>query len=318
MMIRAYGRVRTTRIRRRRGGRWFGGVLLLGSAAVEVAAAPTYAEVAAIFNVHCVICHSGPQAALGLRLDDMAGILQGSQRGPVVRSGDPHNSELLRRVRGISQPRMPMTGPPFLSDAEVKLLEEWIAAGLPAAVATPQPAEASATTSPPASGSVSFAQVAPILARRCAKCHTDQGLMGPAPEGYRLTSYEAVVSASDRLRVVPGSPDASELVRRIRGQAAPRMPFDGPPYLAESEIALIEAWVEQGARDTAGRPRALPVNAPVRLHGVLEPGWHLDGLPLRLDGAIRLKKAPCPGDYVEVRGRVAADGTVLAERIRPR
>ena len=36
--------------------------------------------------------------------------------------------------------------------------------------------------------------------------------------------------------MVPGKPEASELVRRIRGQAHPRMPFDGPPYLSDDEI----------------------------------------------------------------------------------
>jgi hypothetical protein len=56
--------------------------------------------------------------------------------------------------------------------------------------------------------------------------------------------------------VVPGHPEASELVRRIRGQALPRMPFDGPPYLSEADIALIVAWIRQGARDAAGDPLA--------------------------------------------------------------
>jgi len=74
-----------------------------------------------------------------------------------------------------------------------------------------------------------YADVAPIFATRCAKCHAERGLMGPAPEGYRLNSYEATLSTVDRVRVVPGHPEASELVRRIRGQALPRMPFDGPP-----------------------------------------------------------------------------------------
>jgi hypothetical protein len=67
----------------------------------------------------CVMCHSGPSAAAGLRLDTLEGLLAGGAKGPVVRPGDPGSSELLRRLNGSSQPRMPMTGPPFLSDAEV-------------------------------------------------------------------------------------------------------------------------------------------------------------------------------------------------------
>ena len=62
--------------------------------------------------------------------------------------------------------------------------------------------------------------------------------------------------AHERARVVPGNPVASELVRRIRGQARPRMPYDGPPYLTDAEIDLIVAWIEQGARCRAASNRA--------------------------------------------------------------
>lgn len=52
--------------------------------------------------------------------------------------------------------------------------------------------------------------------------------MGALPEGYLLSSYAATLASGERARVVPGNPVASELVRRIRGQARPRMPYDGP------------------------------------------------------------------------------------------
>jgi hypothetical protein len=118
--------------------------------------------------------------------------------------------------------------------------------------------------------------------------------------------------------VVPGHPEASELVRRIRGQALPRMPFDGPPYLSEADIALIVAWIRQGARDATGDPLALPAGAEVRLHGELTGRWTLDGLPLGGIAGARIDKAPAAGDYVEVRGRVCADGAIVVERLRPR
>lgn len=167
-----------------------------------------------------------------------------------------------------------------------------------------------------------YADVAPILAQRCAKCHTVQGLMGPAPEGYRLDSFEATLSTADRVRVVPGVPAASELLRRIRGQSRPRMPFDGPPYLADEDIALIEAWVAQGARDATGQAAPLPVGARVRLGGVLggtsAGAWSLDGLPLQVHGGTRFDKRPRPGDTVEVRGQIGPGGTVEVERLRRR
>jgi hypothetical protein len=142
--------------------------------------------------------------------------------------------------------------------------------------------------------------------------------MGSAPEGYRLTSYEATLSTAGRVRVVPGMPNASELIRRIRGQARPRMPFDGPPYLTSEEIRLIEDWVAQGARNTEGKPAAVPTGAAVRLHGTLESRWQLDGLPLAVGSRTRIDKAPAPGDYVEVRGRVGKGAIIQVERLRRR
>ena len=59
-------------------------------------------------------------------------VASSSQRGPVVHAGDAAGSELLRRLTGSSQPRMPLSGPPFLDAAEITMVERWINAGLPA------------------------------------------------------------------------------------------------------------------------------------------------------------------------------------------
>ncbi len=279
----------------------------------------TYADLAPILAQRCVMCHSGSAAPLGLRLDSFESVLKGSANGPVVKANDLSGSELVRRLKGISQPRMPMTGPPFLSDADVALFERWISAGLPeGVVAQVAPPPEPTGPGPAPSEVVTFLQVAPILAMRCAKCHADMGLMGAAPEGYRLTSYESTLSTADRVRVVPGKPDASELVRRIRGQALPRMPFDGPPYLSGDEIRLIEAWVAQGARDSNGKIAPNPTGATVRLHGTLREGPRLDDLDLVIGAHTRIDKSPKPGDYVEVRGSVDATANVRVERLRRR
>ncbi|MCM2330760.1 Planctomycete cytochrome C [Geopseudomonas sagittaria] len=291
---------------------------LLLAATASQAQPVTYAELAPLLQTRCVLCHSGSNAPLGLRLDSIAGLLAGSQRGPVVLAGKPQDSELLQRLTGSRQPRMPMTGPPFLSDAEIALFERWIADGLPAGSEAAGAGSTPASPPPPASGAVvTYAQVAPILARRCAKCHAAQGLMGPPPEGLRLTSYAETLASSERARVVPGAPEASELLRRIRGQARPRMPYDGPPWLDEAEIALIATWIEQGARNAEGQPAPSPSGARLRLHGTLGANWTLDGLPLRVNAGTRIDKSPRPGDYVQVRGHWSA-GNVEVERLRRR
>jgi mono/diheme cytochrome c family protein len=228
----------------------------------------------------------------------------------------PGGSELIKRLKGTSLPRMPMTGPPYLTDEEVALFEQWILDGMrTGAVSEPSVSTPSPET---AAGPVRYDQVAPIFATRCVKCHTEKGLMGGPPEGYRLASYADTVSTSDRVRVVPGNPGASELVRRIRGQALPRMPFDGPPFLTDDEIALIEQWIADGAMDSAGSRAPIPVGSRVRLHGTLASSNRLDELPVVITPSTRLDKSPRPGDYVEVRGTLDADGRVVVDRMRPR
>lgn len=278
--------------------------------------AADYSDIDQLLQARCVLCHSGPGAPLGLRLDTREGILAGSSRGAVVSAGDPAGSELIRRLTGESLPRMPMTGPPFLPDDEVALFEQWILDGMPAGDA----AEVPVTAPPPgaADGPVRYDHVAPIFATRCAKCHAEKGLMGGPPEGYRLTSYADTISTADRVRVVPGLPAASELMRRVRGQSLPRMPFDGPPYLSDNEIDLIERWIADGARDSTGTPAPMPAGSRVRLQGRLASPNKLDDLPLVITRSTRLDKAPGPGDYVEVRGRLDANGRVIVERMRRR
>jgi mono/diheme cytochrome c family protein len=293
--------------------------IAVASSGVDGTEPATYASVSAILQKRCVVCHSGEAAPLGLRLDSQAGVLGGSARGVVVKSGDPEGSELVRRIRGRSVPRMPLTGPPYLSEDEIALIERWIAGGLRGGDVTRAPdAPVPSRPAAPAPGEpVTYAHVAPVLLKRCVKCHTDNGIMGRPPEGYRLTTYETTLHA-ERLRVVPGHPGASELVRRIRGQAVPRMPFDGPPYLADDEITLIETWVTQGARKADGGVAPVPVGAPVRLHGRLDTRWTLDDTPLRVDRGTRVDRQVGVGDYVEVRGVIERDGTVRATRIRSR
>lgn len=93
--------------------------------------APTWADVSPIFTKRCVMCHSKiAGASKGLRLDSYAAAMIGSERGAVLIPGNAMESELIRRLRGESQPRMPFLGRP-LPEGEIKLIEAWITVGLP-------------------------------------------------------------------------------------------------------------------------------------------------------------------------------------------
>ena len=91
--------------------------------------APVYSDVRQIFQTRCIKCHSGKQAPEGLHLDSYKGVMAGSEDMPVIIKGQPARSELVKRIKGISMPRMPKDGPPWLSEDEIRLIENWIAKG---------------------------------------------------------------------------------------------------------------------------------------------------------------------------------------------
>jgi hypothetical protein len=99
--------------------------------------------------------------------------------------------------------------------------------------------DAATATGPPSEP----APVQAIFAARCVRCH------GPAEQkhGLRLDSHGALLAGGVGGPVIaPGHSAQSELVRRILGQARPRMPYREPP-LPAAEIATIRAWIDAGA-----------------------------------------------------------------------
>lgn len=286
--------------------------LMAGAAPAQT---PDFAAVGALFAERCVICHSGTDAPLGLHLDTYEGALKGSENGPVAIAGD-QNSPLLQRLRGQAEPQMPLDGPPFLSDAEIKLVSDWVDAGMPegAATFTALPER----TRPAPGEDVLWSDVEPIFLKVCAKCHSDNSKVGGPPEGLRLDTWEHALAADERVAVVPGNPEMSEIWRRITGLSDPRMPFDGPPWLPDDDIRLIRDWIAQGARAADGTSAPIPVGARVRLRGILTGENEIDGARFTVDGSTRLDDPPAIGDEAEMRGEVQPDGSVLASRLRDR
>jgi WD40 repeat protein len=112
-------------------------VLIALTAATPVRAAePTYwADVRPLLRRHCTVCHSvrtlkEPDVSGGLALDSFAAILKGA-KSPVVATGKPDQSELMRRLHLADKAkRMPLDADP-LPDDSIALLRRWIAAGAP-------------------------------------------------------------------------------------------------------------------------------------------------------------------------------------------
>lgn len=108
-------------------------------------------------------------------------------------------------------------------------------------------------------GGVDFnAQIRPILAEHCFRCH-DEKVKG----GLRLSSREALLKGGDSEEpgVVPGNPDESLVMQRIRSEAGDDiMPPKGDPLTA-TQRELIARWISEGAsyasRGRSAEPTAL-------------------------------------------------------------
>jgi hypothetical protein len=150
------------------------------------------------------------------------------------------------------------------------------------------------TPPPPPDGETAlFSQIQEsVFAAFCIQCH--QG--AAAPLGLRLdggNSYAMLVGVASAqvpvlLRVEPGAPADSYLVRKLEGNAAVggRMPLGGPPLPAAS-LDLVREWIAAGAlppEPAAGRS-ALAVLSTVPAEGERTPG-PLHAVTLVTDGAV--------------------------------
>ena len=106
-------------------------LLLLGLATPLAGAVDFNHQIVPLLRKHCGECHTGDKLKGGFSLNDRAALLHGSENGPVVAPGNPEKSLLLELVTSTDRDeRMPPKGD-GLSAAEVSLLRQWIAEGLP-------------------------------------------------------------------------------------------------------------------------------------------------------------------------------------------
>ncbi len=100
--------------------------------------------------------------------------------------------------------------------------------------------------------------VQPILTLNCIACH--QG--SSATRGLQLDTYEGVMNGSDSGKVVvPGDPKSSLLIQRITDKNGMQMPPQA--LMSDSDIAVIVAWVQQGAKANVPGAAATSTAAPV-------------------------------------------------------
>lgn len=94
-------------------------------------------------------------------------------------------------------------------------------------------------------------QVAPLFRKYCEGCHTaDDG------EGkFATDSYAGLLKGGEHgPAFLPGNSQSSRLIRMIKGELKPVMPpEDSGEKLTAAEIAVLTAWINQGAKGPSGK-----------------------------------------------------------------
>ena len=164
-----------------------------------------------------------------------------------------------------------------------------------------------------AQGSPTWAEVGALFADRCVKCHSG----ADAPMGLELDSLANALAGGWTGKVlIAGDAVASPLLQRIRGQATPQMPLDGPPFLDPDQIAMIEAWVLAGLPE--GTPGAVAAAPPRQRPAPGAAVTFADVEPIFLKACIKCHSdnsklgAPPEGLRLDTLANVLAGGERLA------
>jgi WD40 repeat protein len=125
---------------------------------------------------------------------------------------------------------------------------------------SPQTARAQA----PTKGPVSFInEVAPILKENCFACHDAKKRKGK----FDMTTFESFRKGGDHDDPVKnGKPDDSYLIDAVKGENAPRMPpKESGEALPKEKIAVLEKWIEEGAKLDEGLTAKADVSRELRI-----------------------------------------------------
>lgn len=111
--------------------------------------------------------------------------------------------------------------------------------------------------------------IRPILNQNCMSCHGGVKQQGNVSFIYREQALGK--GRSGRPTVVPGKPNASELIARVTSNdPETRMPYHAPP-LQPQQIALLQEWIKEGA--PWAEHWAFVPPKPQRLPAIKDAAW---------------------------------------------
>ena len=94
--------------------------------------------------------------------------------------------------------------------------------------------------------------IKPLFEMRCRNCHFPTGMnpIGIQSSRLDLSSFETIMAGGvSGPAVMAGMPCASPLYFKVAPgpPSGSRMPLNGPPFLSDTQIALIHDWILEGA-----------------------------------------------------------------------
>lgn len=198
--------------------------------------APTYQKnIRPLLQAKCFRCHSDKVHKAELDLSSMAGISKGGESGPVVVAGKPEESLLYEKVH---EGTMPPGKKDRLSETEVALIKNWIAAGTMVGDGNSE-ARAEAL--------LSQHDVIPIMLRHCTACH---GLRQQEAGLDLRTKASMVKGGKSGPAIVVGKADESLLIKKLRaGQMPPRdrLVEACVKPMEQNDIETVAKWIALGA-----------------------------------------------------------------------
>jgi hypothetical protein len=111
--------------------------------------------------------------------------------------------------------------------------------------------------------------IRPIFNQNCVACHG--GVRQKNGISFIFREAALGIGKSGHPTIVPGDPDASELIARVSStDPDARMPYHAPP-LPPEQIALLRRWIKEGAKWTDHWAFIAPKSQP--LPAVKQPDW---------------------------------------------
>mgnify|MGYP003311415358 CR=1 FL=1 len=180
-------------------------------------------------------CHNEKKRKGGLDLTTSESVLKGGDSGPAIIPGQPDKSLMIQL---ISKGEMPPGKRKKPGPQQEKLLRDWIQDG---ARSREHPDGA------PATQKVTEHEINPILLLRCTVCHGGR----KTEAGLDLRTRESMLKGGKSgPAMVPGKPDESLMVRKIRAGDMPparKLVEVSVKFMRPSELQLLERWIQAGA-----------------------------------------------------------------------